>query len=370
MENQSYQLIKGLSDHFVVHTLVYDGQQGEGKVTWFRKVKKRVKALLAKHPDIALIHLNDGLMGAACRWMIDEIDVPVVVTYHGLDVTFPLQRYQKQILGQMRGFAGGIAVSEATREQCIKRGFDQSKVVTVPNGVDHDLADMPHNPAVFQELEKELGLPLKGKRIIVTMGRAVKRKGFSWFINTVLPQLNDDVYLLIIGPFKKEADLQEKLIHSLPKSWRHNLQLLFGMPSDEPAVREALKTSKNVAHIGPQPFKRLMEIVGAAELFVMPNQSVDGDAEGFGLVALEASLRGTPVIAAGIEGITEAIIDGGNGILLDSLQTDQWVDTIGDLLNNPEKLNQLSSQTVEYTKQHYSWEKMVEGYAKYFKTFM
>jgi hypothetical protein len=49
----------------------------------------------------------------------------------------------------------------------------------------------------------------------------------------------------------------------------------------------------------------------------MPNIRVPGDAEGFGLVALEAVVCGTAVLAADLEGITEAIQHGKNGLLVD-----------------------------------------------------
>ena len=47
----------------------------------------------------------------------------------------------------------------------------------------------------------------------------------------------------------------------------------------------------------------------------MPNIRIYGDAEGFGLVALEAVMNGTVALVAGIEGITEAIRNGGKRYL-------------------------------------------------------
>jgi glycosyltransferase involved in cell wall biosynthesis len=50
-----------------------------------------------------------------------------------------------------------------------------------------------------------------------------------------------------------------------------------------------------------------------ATIFLMPNIAVPGDMEGFGLVCVEAAARGLPVVAAKLEGIQDAVIDGVTG---------------------------------------------------------
>jgi phosphatidylinositol alpha-1,6-mannosyltransferase len=93
---------------------------------------------------------------------------------------------------------------------------------------------------------------------------------------------------------------------------------------------------------------------------------VEGDEEGFGLVALEASMRGTYVLASGIEGITDAVIDGQNGSLLPSGDAQAWAEKIRTLLSDKAKLNMLSEQGKSFTRANYSWEFMVDGYREVF----
>ena len=50
----------------------------------------------------------------------------------------------------------------------------------------------------------------------------------------------------------------------------------------------------------------------------MPNIKVQGDMEGFGIVAIEATSIGLPVIASSIEGIKDAIVDNETGALVES----------------------------------------------------
>ena len=372
MEKQSYELIKGLEQYYKVYKIVY--VEGDGnKLLWFANLRSKVRGVLSSHPNIQLIHLNDGLMAAACTWLINEVNIPVVATYHGLDVTFPLVKFQKSIIPKMTKLTGGIAVSEATKAECIARGFDANKMQTVANGVDHDLAHIVHDPNILVELSDQLGADISNKRVIVTMGRAVKRKGFSWFLENVVPSLNDNTVFLMIGPFEREASVRETLMKLVPRKWKTLLQLLLGSPSDQQAVRDLLSKEHvkgKAYHLGKLPFQKLMQVVSKADLFVMPNIKVNGDAEGFGLVALEASLRGTPVLASGIEGITEAIIDDGNGILLESKNSKQWISTINRLLTDEVKLSQLSVKTKKFTLANYSWNKMVKGYAEVFETYI
>jgi len=81
MEKQSFELIRHAAQNHKVHKLVHDGQV-ESKVSFFRKIKLRVKRILKLHPQIDVIHLNDGLMGLFLLWLKTYTDISVVVTFH------------------------------------------------------------------------------------------------------------------------------------------------------------------------------------------------------------------------------------------------------------------------------------------------
>lgn len=367
MERQSYELVTRTSQRYETIVHAYEGEGS--KLKWFLSLKRSLKELLAAHPDITLIHVNDGLMAAATIWLKKYTAIPVVATFHGLDVTFPSQIFQKRIIKKLHKLDGAICVSQATAEACIQRGFRRNRIHTVLNGVDHDLADIPVDEEFKAKVSDSLGIDLDQRKIIVTMGRAVKRKGFSWFLREVLPKLDEDITFLMIGPFNKDVGLAERLINTLPRRISTKLQLLFGMATDVPAVIDALSNpalAGKVYHMGKVPFADLMQYLSMGDLFVMPNVKVDGDAEGFGLVALEASLRGAPVLAAGIEGITDAVIPDGNGWHLPSGDTQAWIDKIHELLQDPAALQAFSASGTAYTLDHYGWEKMVDGYLDVF----
>lgn len=368
MEKQSFELIKGLSRYYKTHVVAY--QNSGNKAVWMANLKAKVQLVLKENPNIKLIHLNDGTMGAACLWLQKIVKIPVIVTFHGLDITFPLDVFQHKIVPRLAQYSGAICVSEFTRQQCLKRGFREDSVFTVKNGVDTSLSEIPTEPDFKEKLRTTYGVDISGKHILHVTGRPVKRKGFSWFIKNVMPLLNKDIILLMTGPMKYDPSFLEKSLSHLPAFIAHNFQLFLGMATDTKKVIELLKKEKNTYHLGSVPYADLLQILSIADLFLMPNIEIEGDEEGFGLVALEASMRGTYVLASGIEGITDAVIDGKNGTLLPSGNAQAWADKIHELLSNKEKLQKLSAEGQSFTKQNYSWDIMVNGYREVFEQFI
>ncbi|MCE5177788.1 MAG: glycosyltransferase family 4 protein [Porphyromonadaceae bacterium] len=362
MEKQSYELIAGLGKYYKTHVIAY--QNSGNKTIWFTLLRAKIEAMLKAYPGISLIHLNDGSMGAASLWLQKSTPIPVVVTYHGLDITFPLAIYQRRIVPRLAQYAGAICVSAFTRSECISRGFNEANTFTVRNGVDIEMGNIPPDPGIVEKLKNRYGIDVTGKQILLATGRPVKRKGFSWFIKHVMPLLSEDTLLLMTGPMKDEPSFLEKNISSLPGG--HHLQLLLGIASDAGEVNELLKTTRNAHHLGSIPYNDLLQLFSLADLFVMPNIQVDGDEEGFGLVALEASIRGTYVLAAGIEGITDAVIDGENGSLLPTGDAQAWAKKIKELLSDKPRLAVLSEKGKHFTRANYSWNNMVNGYKEVF----
>jgi phosphatidylinositol alpha-1,6-mannosyltransferase len=110
----------------------------------------------------------------------------------------------------------------------------------------------------------------------------------------------------------------------------------------------------------------MVQILKHADMFVMPNIKVEGDAEGFGLVALEASVNGTPVLASAMEGITCAVIDGKNGFLVPPEKETAWIEKIHSLLSDLPYLKTFGEGAKNFTITNYAWKKMVDGYIHVF----
>lgn len=368
MEKQSFHLIKGMSRHYKTHVIAY--QKNGNKLLWFIRLKSKIKTTLKENPTIKLIHLNDGLMGVACLWLQNYTNIPVVVTYHGLDITFPHSFFQNKLIPKLTNYSGAICVSESTRDLCIKRGFNEKLTFTVRNGIDNQLANIQPNENIKERLQNLFGIDISNKRIIVSTGRLVKRKGFSWFLKNVKPCLDKDIIFLMMGPLNNEPPFFEKIVQSLPEKISGHLQLMLGHATDTKDIIKLVAMQESVYHLGKVSDDDLFQILLLADLFVMPNIAVEGDTEGFGLVALEASIKGTYVVASGIEGITDAVINGENGCLLPSENAQAWTAKIHELLSDRHKLKMLSQQGKEYTQKHYSWDIMANGYKDVFDKLM
>jgi phosphatidyl-myo-inositol dimannoside synthase len=128
----------------------------------------------------------------------------------------------------------------------------------------------------------------------------------------------------------------------------------------------SLHLGNHVALLGRVDDDTLRAAYSVADLFIMPNIPVQNDIEGFGLVALEAAAAGRYVVASKLDGIPEAIVPGQNGILLDPLDTDAYVETILELLGDDAERARLGKQAREFARERYSWDIIARRYLQVF----
>lgn len=365
MEKQSFELINGIKNRSVVHSIVYEGN--ESRIKFFIMLNKRIMKIIKDNPGISIIHFNDGLIAAFSLFHTKYKHLKRTLTFHGLDVVFPALIYQRFIFPLFNKFDLIIAVSRATADACEVRGIEKEKIVVVNNGVNVGFVNKMERKEVDHLLFQKYNSESKGKRILVAMGRPVKRKGFSWFIENVMPLLHPDFILLLIGPVSSKKK-RHQAFNILPKSFRRKLELFLGFPSDEYLVEKLIKEDSHsrVKRLGKLPLEDIQAIMGVADAFVMPNIEVEGDMEGFGLVCLEASMCGTKVFASASGGITDAIVHGKNGILLPSSDAGCWVKYLNQIIEEPDFIQLNSTEIISFTQDHYSWQKMCDEYLLHF----
>jgi len=369
MEKQSFELINNLSKHpqVQIHMLVYRKGE-ESLLKFFWNLNSNILRTLELHPNIQLIHFNDGLIASLALFHSGYKHLKRVVTLHGLDVVFPLRYFQKKILPRCNEYDHIITVSSATAKAAIRRGISEDKITVIKNGVDHDIAKS--RPAPLEQIKHYYPQIDLNKKYMVTLGRPVKRKGFAWLLREVVPQMPSDFQLLMIGPFNQKASFTEKTLRLLPKKIFHLVTLFLGYPSDESEIRKLLQDpiiDSRVKHLGKVPFHHLQSLLGHASAFLMPNIQVPGDMEGFGLVCLEASVAGTLVLASSLEGITDAVQHQKNGILLPSNDSDRWVDQLNAVLDNTDGYQVLAKSYQAFSLEHYGWEIMASSYLQTFR---
>lgn len=351
MENQSYQLINGYQKKEPCFTIIHEGK--ESIIWFFLRLRHRVSNVLRAHPEITAIHMNDGLMAAFFIGLhVNPAGRKLLATIHGLDVVFPSTVYQKVILPHMvKKITTFICVSKATKKACLDRGFPIDKLVVVRNGVD---GFSP--PTVIKTTFNIPNVDLTHDKIILAIGRPVKRKGFSWFAKEVMPLLPHEYKFVHIGHIAENGSWFYRI---LPKKVKQLYDLFTGRAND---ISDLILASKNPTNktilAGKLSDEEKMYAIQQAHVMVMPNIYQPGDMEGFGLVALEGSVMGKVVLAADLEGITDAIQHSKNGFLIKSGHAASWATKIEQL-----EISALQkTQFREFTIQNYSWSKMVDEY--------
>ncbi|HST05281.1 MAG TPA: glycosyltransferase family 4 protein [Chloroflexia bacterium] len=292
---------------------------------------------------IKLIHLSDALLAPLGLALKTLLRVPVVVTIHGLDVTYDNRAYQWLIPRCLRRMDKVICVSSYTRTQCIRRGVPAALCEVIPNGVNMlEFADQ-FTSAGMRNLQMHAGRMIRDRKVLLTVGRLIERKGVVHFLTEIMPRLlahRQDITYLIVGE-GPQRDLIETRIASLHLG---NHVCLLGRVDDD-----TLRAAYSIA-----------------DLFIMPNIPVQNDIEGFGLVALEAAAAGRYVVASKLDGIPEAIVPGENGTLLDPLDTDAYVETILELLADDEERSRLGQRARAFARDRYSWDIIARRYLQVF----
>jgi len=289
-------------------------------------------------PDVILF--SSMVTASLAKFTRNKISVPMVTINHGQDVKMPIGVYQNFVPKVFEALDGVISVSEATRQECIKRGMKPEKGVALPNGFDmSDFKDAPDKSSARKEIENTLNLDLSDTFLLLTVGRQVKRKGHEWFIKEVLPLIKSNVLYLVIGDGPEHEHLKE--------------------------ISKESSISQKILLAGKQPDEVLKNAYAASDLFIMPNIPVSGDMEGFGIVLLEANLAATPAIAADLEGIKDVIENGKNGYKIEVRDSASFSKRVDKVLNS--ELEKLSSSSRNYVLENFAWNKVAQQYISYLK---
>ncbi|MEQ8531429.1 MAG: glycosyltransferase family 4 protein [Imperialibacter sp.] len=368
MQKQSYELIKNLQSYTIVHKIIFSGKYP--KALFFFSVVPWCLFKVWANPRIAVIHANDGLMALFLTPLLWLTGKKLAATVHGLDVIFKSTLYQFWLRKYLSKFTWTIAVSDQTRLECIKAGIPSARAHYIPNGFE-PLPSPQKNEAIYSLFRERCRVAVDNKSLIVSIGRPIKRKGFVWFIKNVLTQIHTPVFYAIVAPREKNIKLILWLSKVLPASVFAKLAHLFGFGLEALELDKLMKESDyrdKVLFTGKLPQAELDQLLLYADLFVMPNLHVDGDYEGFGLVALEAAGSGLVCLAARVDGIPSAVKDNFNGLLLPSGDADTWGITVNKLLTDKEELKKLGQLFKSNTeKEMFTWDSMAQAYFKLFQ---
>jgi phosphatidylinositol alpha-1,6-mannosyltransferase len=210
------------------------------------------------------------------------------------------------------------------------------KMVKIAPGIDVD----HFSPQDSTLLRKEL--KLDNKRVIVSVGRLVHRKGQDHLIQALPEILKSvpDVHLLMVGQGPYLAHLK-KLVE--------NLNLI-----------------DHVSFIGRIQYAQLPHYICAGDIFAMPSRSrfFGLEVEGLGIVYLEASACGLPVIAGSSGGAPDAVLDGVTGIVVDGENNQEIAVAAIKLLQDLAGSKAMGLSGREWIIENWRWEIWSERFNK------
>lgn len=270
-----------------------------------------VRALAEHQPAIIHAHFLSAVTPA---WQLAQaLGVPLIATAHGNDIAKPLTpKFRKSLATAFSRCTRVIAVSEFIAD-CLRR------------------AGCPEDKLVLHYM----GIPLKGLEAslvpkaptVLMVGRFVEKKGIRYLLEAMarvrveLPQAR----LKIIGDGPLRAELQAQA---------DQLQL-------------------KAEFLGVQPPDVVHRNMREARLLAAPSVRTEQDAEGLGMVFLEAQALGRPVVGFASGGIGEAVAADETGLLCVERDVDRLVANLLQVLRDDALATRLGEAGAKRVRQRF-----------------
>jgi len=292
---------------------------------------------------INVIYLNEGFL-SILGIILKIFRIPIVVTIHGLDITYKNKLYQLIIPKCVSIIDRVVCISHATKEECKKRRIDEHKIYIIPDGFKDEFYIDGNRERLKEDLIKKYGVNIGNKKILFSVCRLIERKGIHWFVDKVIPLIADD-YRDFIYVVVGDGHMRRHIENIIHKRNLYDRVMLLGKVDDG----------------------LLALLYNISDIFVMPNIPVQGDIEGFGVVALEAASCKIPVIASNLEGIKDALLDGDIGILVSPLNSEGFRKEILHLLSDDNFRKELGEKARMLVLNHFEWSEITNRYLTVFK---
>jgi len=210
----------------------------------------------------------------------------LILTFHGSEILkFHRNPLTRMLTRRLIRHASRISTLTNYTHQLLCRHFPEAakKTFLTPGALRSDFAVV--NAANHEK---------KNKLVVLTVGRLHPRKGqliTLHALQALAPRFRNQIEYWVVGGHSK-------------KHYGHSLR------------EAAAQSDVTVRFFGNLPDIELDEIYNRADIFAMTSIDHGHSVEGFGLVYLEASAHGLPVVAHTVGGVAEAVVDGVTGLLV------------------------------------------------------
>ena len=221
-----------------------------------------------------------------------------------------------------------VVVSEVLRDTLLSIYKIQSdKVIKIYNGIELSEYEPDYFGKSFKTVRKEYNIGEEAC-FIGAVGRMVWQKGFEYLIRampTITKKCPEAKFLIVgVGPLRERLE----------------------------ALGERLKVKENLIFTGFR--SDISDILAAVDLLVVPSLL-----EGFPMITLEAMAMAKPIVATNIDGMTEQLTNGENGLLVPPKDPGALANAIIRFLSDKKSAQQMGMAARKRVEQEFSVEKMV-----------
>ncbi|GAA2490826.1 glycosyltransferase family 4 protein [Streptomyces thermolineatus] len=207
------------------------------------------------------------------------------------------------------------------------------RMVQLPPGVDEKTF---HPASGGDAVRARLGLA--DRPVVVCVSRLVPRKGQDTLVRAmpeILARVPDAV-LLVVGGGPYRAELEK--------------------------LAERTGVASSVRFTGPVPWEELPAHYGAGDVFAMPCRTRRGglDVEGLGIVYLEASATGLPVVAGDSGGAPDAVLDGETGYVVPGGSPGAVAERVTALLEDPGLRRAMGERGRRWVEDAWRWDALAD----------
>lgn len=263
----------------------------------------------------------------------------IVASTHGHEVGWSMVPGARQILRVIGESTDAITyVSEYTRRRFAAAFGPHARLVHQPGGVDTET--FRPDPVRRRAIRERFGVA--DRDVVVCLSRLVPRKGQDVLIRA-LPEIvrrAPDAVLVIVGggPYRKTLEGLAR---------RHGV-------------------ADRVIFTGRVPSEEIVDHHRMADVFAMPCRTRGGglDVEGLGIVYLEASACGVPVVAGRSGGAPETVLDGRTGLVVDGTAVAEVTDAVAGLLTDRPRAASMGVRGRGWVLERWRWEDLGRGMAR------
>ena len=279
-------------------------------------------------------------LGLSARWLRKSGARHIVALTHGHEVwwskVWPFSWLMSEIA---RSVDIATYLGDFTMQAIAPRFNVPEKLVKVAPGIDTDHFKPVDASALRIELE------LHDRPTIISVGRLVHRKGQDRLVEAmsrIVAEIPDAVLVFVgEGPHRKVLDRLVK---------KHDLH-------------------EHVRFIGRIHYSELPRYIALGDVFAMPSRSrlLGLEVEGLGIVYLEASACGVPVVGGSSGGAPDAVKDGITGFVVDGNDIAEIAERITHLLKDHQLRKSMGEAGREWALAEWRWQRWSSEFNKALK---